>query len=135
MIIMSKGRREQKNTKKLVYWSVPLQWIIQKIQRITLKYLIKKKKKGAWKQLTCLALKIFWLLCSRDLQVLRDIKDIKDQKVSLDTCIQKGQKVSEEIQGPGETKEEKVQVDLWEDLALKDQKVPKVKRWVCTVYN
>ena len=48
-------------------------------------------------------------------------------------CIQKGQKVSEEIQGLGETKEEKVQVDFWEDLALKDPRVLKVKRWVCIV--
>lgn len=49
--------------------------------------------------------------------------------------VQKGQKVSEEIQESGETEEEKVQVDFWEDLALKDPRVLKVKRWVCTVCN
>lgn len=42
--------------------------------------------------------------------------------------VQKGQKVSEEIQESGETEEEKVQVDFWEDLALKDPRVLKVKR-------
>lgn len=73
------------------------------------------------------------MLCSRDLQVLEEIKDIKDQKVSQDMCIQKGRKVSKEIQGPEEREEEKVQVDFWEDLALKDSRVLKVKRWVCTV--
>lgn len=49
--------------------------------------------------------------------------------------IQKGQKVSKEIQEPGEKKEEEVQVDFWEDLALKVPKVLKVKRWVCTFCN
>lgn len=75
------------------------------------------------------------MLCSRDLQVFEEIKDVKDQKVSQDTYIQKGQRVSEEIQGPEEIKEEKVQVDFWEDLALKDARALKVKRWVCTVRN
>lgn len=45
--------------------------------------------------------------------------------------IQKGQKVSQETQEPGETEEEEVQVDFWEDLALKDPRVLKVNRWVC----
>lgn len=71
------------------------------------------------------------MIYSRDLQDLEESKDIKEQKVNQDMCIQKGQKVSEEIQGPEETEEEKAQVDFWEDLALKDARALKVKRWVC----
>jgi len=78
--------------------------------------------------LSCLALKFSDCFFSRDLQVLKEIKDVRDQKVSQGMCIQRDQKGSKEIQEPGETKEEKDQVDFWEDLALKVTKVLKVKR-------